>query len=70
MSVAPLAIKTLELIERVEAGDREAAFDLAQLYKPDSVRDFVEFVATNGAVTAGMFDVLADAYDWYAGGVG
>lgn len=37
--------KTLELIDRVERGDREAALDLVELYKPENIDDLVLFVA-------------------------
>lgn len=54
--------KTLELIERVEAGDREAAFDLARLYRPDSTDDFVRFVVPDRIPPPWLFDALCDAY--------
>lgn len=51
----------IALIERVEHGDREAAYDLARAYRPDTLTELVEFV-TDGHPTFGLFDVLADAY--------
>lgn len=56
------ASDAIALIERVERGDREAAFDLACAYRPDTLTEFVEFVS-DGHPTFGLFDVLADAFN-------
>lgn len=54
--------KTAALIERVEHGDRGAALTLAELYRPDDIEDFVEFVCPHKHISAWLFDVLADAH--------
>lgn len=60
-----LPVKTRNLIDRIESGDREAAYDLARLYRPDDITDLVEFVSPGLAPTTRTFDTLADAYDCY-----
>lgn len=57
--------KTLELIDRVERGDREAALDLVELYKPENIDDLVLFVAPEHPPSTAVFDALADALDAY-----
>lgn len=57
--------KTRKLMDRIEAGDREAAFDLARLYRPDDLTDLVRFVWPDGAPPTTLFDTLADAYNAY-----
>lgn len=60
-----LPVKTLELIDRVEMGDAVAALDLVQLYKPDDIRDLVEFVYPDAPPQPWLFDALCDAFnDW------
>lgn len=65
---SPARVSTaLELVERIEAGDREAAYDLARLYRPDNVDDFVQFVCPDHPPAPWLFDALADAYSAWAG---
>lgn len=58
-------VKTRDLLSRVEAGDREAAFDLARLLRPDTLTELVEFVSPLCPPTPALFDVLADAHSCY-----
>lgn len=60
---APFLSKTTRLFDRIEAGDREAAFDLARLYRPENLTDFLDFVCPSRTPTTRLFDTLADAYD-------
>jgi hypothetical protein len=50
-----LASKTRALITRVENGDAHAAFDLARLYRPDDINDFVDFVCPGRALRPELF---------------
>lgn len=61
----PLPNKTLELIDKVEAGDRAAALDLAELYKPETISEFCDFVRPERPIPTWLFDALADAYHAY-----
>lgn len=62
MARAALPNKTRELLERVEAGDREACLDLAQLYKPENITELVLFVRPDGGIPTDLFDRLADSF--------
>jgi hypothetical protein len=56
--------RTLELLDRVEQGDREAAYDLVRLFRPQDLTEFVTFVWTDETMgpPAWLFDSLADAH--------
>ena len=69
-SSSSLPSRTLELLDRVERGDREASYDLVRLYRPADLTEFVTFVWTDDTLgpPVWLFDNLADAYDAWAGG--
>ena len=56
---------SVALLNRCEKGDREAAYDLARVLRPQSVTELVEFVWPEHPPTPEMFDVLADAFNTY-----
>lgn len=59
---ASLPNKTRNLLDRIEHGDRLAAYDLARLYRPDDITDLIELVCPDRQVPSRVFDALADAY--------
>ena len=68
-SSSSLPSRTLELLDRVERGDREASYDLARIYRPADLTEFVTFVWTDETTgpPAWLFDNLADAYSAWLG---
>lgn len=65
MARAQAPIETRRLLERVERGDREAAYDLARLLRPDDLADLIGYVCPDAPPRPDLFGVLVDAYRDY-----
>lgn len=63
--MCPLPAKTQGLVDEVEQGNKEAAHELARIYRPDDTTDLVRFVHPDGAPPTWLFDNLADAFTAY-----